>query len=130
MRGAVLRSMSLIEMYPIVIRQARYGGAYEGGAWLCFPNADHEPPESAFGDDGECFGFWQSHRSRLIGRGDTPDKALMDMFIRVESNNKPKPHNPSQLYWQTQSAIQDCTNPKIAALLSDILYFIEEKFDV
>lgn len=69
------------ELYPIVIRQSRYSGVYEGGAWVAFPNS-YRFPEGAFGDDIEAVDYWMSTQSMRIGRGGTPDEAYRDLVKR------------------------------------------------
>lgn len=46
------------ELYPIVIRQTRYSGLYEGGSWAAFPNTYTMPNNTAFGDDVSCANYW------------------------------------------------------------------------
>lgn len=69
-----------LELYPVVVRESRYGGAYEGGAWFAY--SGYAFPSDAIGDDISCSNFWWSDRSLLIGRGDTPDGAVTDLILR------------------------------------------------
>jgi len=67
--------------YPIVVRQSRYGGAYEDGAWFAIANC-HEIPEEAISEDSECQEFWLSEKAQFIGRGATPNDAVIDLVSR------------------------------------------------
>jgi len=57
------------EMYPIVIRQSRYGGVYEGGRWVAFPNMYRFPEDTAFGDDVSCAKYWSSSEAIACREG-------------------------------------------------------------
>lgn len=71
-----------IELYPVIVRESRYGGVYEGGAWFAFSGFGF--PTDAIGNDAECSAFWWSDRSILMGRGDSPDGAVTDLILRHE----------------------------------------------
>lgn len=49
-------------LYPVTIREARYG-SYEGGQWVLITGT-HEPEEDteAFGEDPDCRSFWNERR--------------------------------------------------------------------
>lgn len=68
-------------LYPIAIRESRYGGLYEGGRWFAIARC-LEIPEKAIGDDSEAIDFWGSPDAFLIGVGDTPNDALADLYER------------------------------------------------
>jgi hypothetical protein len=70
-----------LEMYPVAIRESRYGGVYEGGAWFAIANCDYIP-EDAIGSDDEACDFWSSDEAKMIGRGDTPNDAVIDLLER------------------------------------------------
>jgi len=71
-----------LELYPVIVRESRYGGVYEGGAWFAFSGFGF--PTDAIGNDAECSAFWGSDRSILMGRGDSPDGAVTDLILRHE----------------------------------------------
>lgn len=69
-------------MYPIIIRQSRYSGVYEGGRWFAY----HEGMEIGYGyyeyiygDDDDAVEFWGSYEAGRFGVGNTPNDALEDM---------------------------------------------------
>ena len=75
-------------LYPVTITQTRYGGTYEGGAWVAV--ADGETlPDAAFGDDITCATWWAhwggADDDVLFAVGDTPDAALKNLVGMVES---------------------------------------------
>lgn len=72
-----------MKYYPVTITQARYGGTYEGGAWLAFyvdPEmfAKRIDCDEAFGSDIECMDWWREN-GREVGKGSTPDNALLNL---------------------------------------------------
>lgn len=83
-------------MYPLVICNDRYGGAYSGGhftVWNCYPE---QIPPAVFGSDNECSRFWTSEVDSIsisYGVGDTVQdavdnlhKRLQHHFVEVEKN--------------------------------------------
>lgn len=78
----------LKELYPIFVSQSRYSGLYEGGSWYALPKADaawawsDSFAEYAFGDDDAAFHFWNSDESKMVGRGNTPNAAVLDLVER------------------------------------------------
>jgi hypothetical protein len=78
----------LIEFYPIMVVQSRYSGVYEGGNWHAVPNAEAGWMWSEgyfdymFGDDGDAVEFWGSEEAEKIGRGGTPNAAVLDLIER------------------------------------------------
>lgn len=78
-----------IDLYPVVIVEDRYGGAYSGGRWLAVASADTVCAEAdtlidraAFvldegpsGADGDAMMFWADPPA-WIAVGATPDEAL------------------------------------------------------
>lgn len=79
--------------YGATVAQARYSGVYEGGRWLAFP-AFPDSVDNKFpgwdGSDLEALEFWGNPDSgqALVGRGNTPNDAVMDMTARMEENNE------------------------------------------
>lgn len=80
-----------MDSYPIVIRQSRYSGVYEGGKWHAIANATGGESfnidyfDYLYGDDDEAIDFWQSDIAKSIGVGDTPDLALKDLYSKINS---------------------------------------------
>lgn len=73
------------DIYPVTIISARYGGTYEGGRWLAFNCYDGQIPYAATGDDVSCAAWWDcSSDARRVGRGNTPNEALLDLALRLE----------------------------------------------
>ena len=78
----------LIEFYPIMVVQSRYSGVYEGGNWHAVPNAEagwmwsEGYSEYMFGDDEDAVEFWGSEEAERIGRGGTPNAAVLDLIER------------------------------------------------
>jgi len=72
-----------LELYPVIVRESRYGGVYEGGAWFAFSGFGF--PTDAIGNDAECSAFWWSDRSILMGRGDLILRHEMYGNISVEN---------------------------------------------
>ena len=77
-------------LYPVVVRQSRYSGVYEGGLWFAIPN--HEETELTenyvdylHGDDCDAVDFWDSEIAKTFGVGTTPDNALYDLIKKHDS---------------------------------------------
>lgn len=74
-----------------MVVQSRYGGTYEGGAWHALPSADagwmwtDAYSDYMFGGDEEAVNFWQSSDAQRVGRGETPNAAVLDLVDRHES---------------------------------------------
>lgn len=79
---------NLNELYPIIVSQSRYSGIYEGATWYALPEADaawawsDSFTEYAFGDDDAALDFWNSDESKMVGRGNTPNAAVLDLLER------------------------------------------------
>lgn len=76
-----------LNLYPIVIRQSRYGGIYEGGTWFAIGSYDdasmsEEYFSYIYGDDCDAVDFWDSYLSKGIGVGASPDEAFNDLVSR------------------------------------------------
>jgi len=76
-----MNSDTQYSLYPIIIRESRYGGLYEGGRWFATARCA-ETPEQAIGNDAEAMSFWNSPDAFLIGVGDTPNDALANLYKR------------------------------------------------
>lgn len=74
-----------ISLYPIVIREARYSGVYEGGKWFAIAEyaGESEALENYIhGDDSDALDFWDSDEAKMIGVGDSPNSALADLYVK------------------------------------------------
>lgn len=83
-------SKKVQKTYPIVIRQARYSGVYEGGEWIATASTPAIPEPAFFdyltGDDEDALSLFLSHGASLIGRGKTPNDALVDLERRLKES--------------------------------------------
>jgi len=68
--------------YPCTIYKARYGGTYEGGRWVAYP--DDVIPEDAQGGDPECMA-WFEENSWSVGVGSTPNEAAAHLIDQLEA---------------------------------------------
>lgn len=79
---------NLSEFYPIMVVQSRYSGVYEGGNWHAIPNADagwmwsEGYADYLFGGDEDAVEFWHSEEAEQVGRGGTPNAAVLDLIER------------------------------------------------
>ena len=74
-----------ISLYPVVIREARYSGVYEGGKWFAIAEYSEESEGLAnyiSGDDCDALDFWDSEEAKMIGVGGSPDEALKDLYLK------------------------------------------------
>jgi len=75
-------------VYPVVIRQARYSGIYEGGKWIATASTSDIPEPEFYdyltGEDMDAINFFLSPGARYIGRGATPNEAYDDLMRRVK----------------------------------------------
>jgi hypothetical protein len=74
------------ELFPIEVVMSRYGGQYEGGGWLAWPNAQSCPGQNdaAFGERDICEAWWVSDPfAERVGRGATPNGAVTNMLTRA-----------------------------------------------
>ncbi len=76
------------ELYPIIVSQSRYSGVYEGATWYALPKADGAWNWSdsffnyMFGEDDDAQLFWNSDEAKIVGRGNTPNAAVLDLIDR------------------------------------------------
>jgi|APGre2960657423_1045063.scaffolds.fasta_scaffold00044_23 hypothetical protein len=74
-----------ISLYPVVIRESRYSGVYEGGKWFAIAEYLEESEGLAnyiSGDDCEALDFWDSEEAKMIGVGDSPNDALSNLYLK------------------------------------------------
>jgi hypothetical protein len=72
------------ELYPLVVRQSRYSGVYEGGEWIAIPNYDEMDMalyKYLHGDDEDFF-TWAEQT--IFGAGSTPSSALADLYEKLK----------------------------------------------
>jgi len=75
--------------YPVTICPARYGGTYEGGAWICFPVDAEVLGKDRWqdwqGSDIECAEWWAQAQLEgwPIGLGASPDAAYRNLIERA-----------------------------------------------
>ena len=69
--------------WPVTIMRSRYGGIYEPGRWIAFPQVPADIPDDWRAGDVACAEFFQERRG-TIGGGDTPDEALADLIRLLE----------------------------------------------
>jgi hypothetical protein len=72
------------ELYPLVVRQSRYSGVYEGGEWIAIPNYDEMDMalyKYLHGDDEDFF-TWAEQAT--FGAGSTPSSALADLYEKLK----------------------------------------------
>lgn len=76
-------------LYPVTIIMDRYSGTYSGGEWLAFNIGEDEIPYAVGSSDPDEMDFWwgSAHKEYTIGKGDTPNDALKDLYKKMEDNN-------------------------------------------
>ena len=75
----------LIDLYPVVIREARYGGTYEGAKWIAFPECEEftEAMNNYFyGDDSDAIDLFTDEYKKTVGLGVSPDHAYSDLCYK------------------------------------------------
>lgn len=70
----------------VTIVSARYGGAYEPGAWLAFPVSPDNLPRDWNSNDIAASTFF-AITPRLYGAGPTPDAAYEDLLRVIQELN-------------------------------------------
>lgn len=73
--------------YPVTIIQDRYSGSYSDGQYLAFNLYPGAIPDEVGGGDMIEMEFWAEggrHEDYLIGKGETPNLALMDLLEKIE----------------------------------------------
>lgn len=81
-----IKTIDRLTLYPIVIRESRYMGTYEGGEWHAIPKCNSDTWsmdyfEYLHGDDEDAVEFWSNlEKVKKIGVGKTPNDALADLF--------------------------------------------------
>jgi len=83
----VKKKKTIHDLYPIIVHQSRYSGIYEGGKWFAtggidFDEFDDRMREYLHGDDTDAVDFWYSAEANVIGVGDDPQSAVIDLLVR------------------------------------------------
>lgn len=76
-----------IFIYPLTIVSDRYSGVYSGSAWTAWNRDPDCVPEEISGGDGECLEYWRSEynpKYDIVGFGNTPDAAILDLHSKIE----------------------------------------------
>ena len=100
-----------LDLYPIVVRQSRYSGVYEGGLWFAIANYSDDDLSAAYrsyvdGDDCDAVDFWQSDESKGFGVGENPDGAVLSLMrIHLEKHVEEK----------TYTNLRDDFNARVAS---------------
>lgn len=79
-------------LYPVVVRQSRYSGIYEGGLWFAIPNHEEmglaeQYVDYLYGDDCDAVDFWDSELAKTFGVGNTPNEAVADLIKKHGGND-------------------------------------------
>lgn len=70
-------------IYPLVLVDDRYSGAYSKGEWLAFNVLPENIPYEIFDDDITCCAFWSRNEDAAIGKGATPEEAIADLRTKI-----------------------------------------------
>lgn len=87
-------------IYPVVVVQTRYGGAYEGGQWVAFAGWSIEDINSQFddifGDDERrCMIWWEKHKNDVtIATADSADSAVENLYSNIKASCVSMMHPP------------------------------------
>ena len=81
--------------YTFLVKEARYGGTYEGGAWTAFSVNDrgdgcYEVPDGAWGGDVQAAEWWWNGPSVPAASGDTPGSALENLRRQLDFPDTPR----------------------------------------
>jgi hypothetical protein len=68
--------------YPVTVTSARYGGLYEGGRFIAWPEWPENIPAEAHGDNLTCSTFFDAHVAPL-GKGSAPGDAILDLARNI-----------------------------------------------
>jgi hypothetical protein len=79
-------------IYPCTIVQDRYGGTYSKASWLAFNREPDKIPYAIGGSDTEEMDFWEGieYGYEWMGKGNTPNEAVLDLREKLENNFMPK----------------------------------------
>lgn len=73
-------------IYPVTIVMDRYSGTYSNAKWLAFNLDTSDIPDEIGSSDPDEMIFWREHdEAKLpIGKGKTPDLAIIDLITRMK----------------------------------------------
>ena len=77
---------NIYEIYPLTIVRDRYNGIYSGGMYLAFNLDYYEIPIEISGSDIPCWEWWNNNKDYLVGKGETPTKAINDLLKKLGGN--------------------------------------------
>ncbi len=80
----------MIDLYPIIVMQSRYGGTYEGGPWFAisgFENLSGGLIDYLEGDDCDAVDFWDAKHDFPIAVGNTPNEAVNLLVANYSNSN-------------------------------------------
>ena len=83
------------DIHPLTIISDRYSGCYSSGKYLAFYLEPWDVPREVDGSDRVCAHFWWSDDCKefVIGKGDTPEKAIHQKKLTVTWWEKCNCHN-------------------------------------
>lgn len=97
-------NISDIDLSPVTIKEDQYHGTYSGGkyqAWYCEPSCVDDVLYDSYANDVTCARFWTRYNKKmkdetevikaatiLVGLGDTPNDALIDLNKKVKFRNE------------------------------------------
>lgn len=80
-------------VYPLIIVEDKYNGAYSGGKWLAFSCYPQEISNDIFGEDVECASFWSTHTmASYIGRGANINEAVLNLSEKYQGGDNLVPN--------------------------------------
>lgn len=89
---AITANALVFSELPLCVVEDRYGGAYSNAAYLAFNMTPYDVSELDF-DSGDmlCMEFWENEaKDYVIGKGDTPIAAVIDLKMKLCANDQHK----------------------------------------
>lgn len=98
----------MYDIYPLTIIADRYGGIYSGGLFTAWNVEAASVPWDIWGNDEECIDFW-NNCCYLVGKGDTPEEAVMDLKNKIDGETTAKEIQKSLIDfdWAAQFKYED-----------------------
>ena len=72
------------EIYPLTVILDRYNGVYSGAKYLAFNLYPDCVPCDVLGDDMDCPDFWAKKHSFPIGKGNTMQDAVDNLYNLIK----------------------------------------------
>ena len=79
------------EIYPLTLTCDRYSGAYSDGNWIAWNVEADDVPAEQHMDDVTCMKLWWGENPPMVGRGRTPQEAILDLYLRLMNNRLAEP---------------------------------------